>query len=189
MNHHHHHLFWKRPFLPRSVRTRRLPWYEVSPHIPEHGPSRLQDKPSHFMSSVTHSLQVFLPIQTLYTPATSTFLQADAQSSPLLCSRCPNHLNLPRFTTSATLSIVPKRLYQPHFVFYPSTTFHTSISPSYPSVLSIHTQILQPSSSMFQSHMFNTLETNPYTSFTLCDKMRPITIELNFLNFLNLNWR
>ena len=34
-DHHHHHLFLKQPFLPRSARVRRFPWYEASPHFPD----------------------------------------------------------------------------------------------------------------------------------------------------------
>ena len=59
--------------------------------------------PSTSMSSFTHSLQVFLFLPLHLTPATSTFLQADTQSSTLVRFRCPNHLNLPCLTTSATL--------------------------------------------------------------------------------------
>ena len=66
-----------------------------------------------------------LPASTHLTPATTTFLQADTQSSPLLRSTCPNHLNLPRFTTSATLS-APKRLYKSTLGFLPR-------HPAYPS--------------------------------------------------------
>ena len=83
-------------------------------------------KPSSSISSFTHSLQVFLPLPTHLTPATTTFLQADTQSSPLLRSTCPNHLNLPRFTTSATLWI-PKDCTNPHCASYPSATPHTSM--------------------------------------------------------------
>ena len=54
-------------------------------------------------------LLLLLPLPTHLTPATTTFLQANTQSSPLLCSTCPNHLNLPRLATSATLW-TPKRL-------------------------------------------------------------------------------
>ena len=68
-------------------------------------------KPSTFMSSSTHSFQVFLFLPLHLAPATSTFLQADIQSSTLIHSRCPNHLNLPRLTTSATLC-TPRRLYK-----------------------------------------------------------------------------
>ena len=46
-DHHHHHLFLKRPFLPRSARARRLPRYEASPHIPENCPFRVQTKLVH----------------------------------------------------------------------------------------------------------------------------------------------
>ena len=68
-------------------------------------------KPSSFISSFTHSCQVFLPLPAHLTPATTPFLQADTQSSPLLRSTCPNYLNLPHLTTFATLWI-PKRLYK-----------------------------------------------------------------------------
>ena len=66
-------------------------------------------KPSTFISSFTHSYLVFLPLPAHLIPATTIFLQADTQSSPLLRSTCPNHLNLPRLTTSATL-FTPRRL-------------------------------------------------------------------------------
>ena len=72
-------------------------------------------KPSSTISSFANSLQDFLPLPAHLTPAT-TFLQADTQSSPLLRSTCPNHLNLPRLTTSATLCI-PRRLYKSTLCF------------------------------------------------------------------------
>ena len=68
-------------------------------------------KLSSSVSSFTHSLHVFLPRPTYLTPATTTFLQADTQSSPFLRSTCPNHLNLPCLTTFATLWM-PQRLVQ-----------------------------------------------------------------------------
>ena len=105
-------------------------------------------KPSSSISSFTHSLQVFLPLPAHLTPATTTFLQADTQSSPILRSTCPIHLNLPRLTTSATLS-TPKDCTNPHCASYPSATPRTSISPSsVPS--SPDFADLQP---RFQSHM------------------------------------
>ena len=82
--------------------------YEVPPHIPEYRPFRMQTKHFHV---IIHTLFPSLPIPPLtlhLTPATSTFLQADTQSSTLLRFRCPNHLNLPRLTTSATLC-TPRR--------------------------------------------------------------------------------
>ena len=81
--------------------------YEVPPHIPEYCPI---SKPSTYMPYFTHSLHVWYCIPPLLSPATSTFIQVNTQSSTLLRFRCPNHLNLPYFTTSATLCI-PKRLY------------------------------------------------------------------------------
>ena len=111
-------------------------------------------KPSTSMSSSTHFHQVFLflPLHLILTPATFTFLQADTQSFTLLRSRCPNHLNLPRLTTSATLDI-PKRLYKftLHFL-HPSTTLHTSISPSFAPSSPGYADS-QPSTPLFQSRM------------------------------------
>ena len=52
-------------------------------------------KPSSSISSFTHSFQVILPLPAHFIPATTTFLQADTQLSPLLRSTCSNHLNLP----------------------------------------------------------------------------------------------
>ena len=98
----------------------------------------------------THSFQVLL-FHLLH--LASTFLQADTQSSTLLCSRCPNHLNLPRLTTSAALC-TPRTedCTNPYRASYPSATPHTSISPS--SVLSsLEFADLLSSSSRFQSHM------------------------------------
>ena len=82
-------------------------------------------KPSSSISSFTHSLQVFLPLPAHLTPATTTFLQANTQSSPFLYSTCPNHLNLPRLTTSATLS-TPKWLYKStlRFLSFSDTLFY-----------------------------------------------------------------
>ena len=48
-NHHHHHLFLKRPFLPHSARIRRIPRYEVSPHIPGHHSFRVQTQLIHII--------------------------------------------------------------------------------------------------------------------------------------------
>ena len=68
-------------------------------------------KPSSFMSSLTHCSHVFLLRPRPLVPFTTNPLQADTQSSTLLRSRCPNHLNLPRLTTSAT-QLIPRRLYK-----------------------------------------------------------------------------
>ena len=110
VHYHHHHLFLKRLFLPRSARVRRFSRYEVSPHIPEHYPFRVQTQLIHIILH-TFSPKSSCPYPAHLTPATTTFLQADTQSSPLLRSTCPNHLNLPRLTTSATLWTL-KKLYK-----------------------------------------------------------------------------
>ena len=120
-------------------------------------------KPSSSISSLTHSLQVFLPLPAHLTPATTTFLQADTQSSPLLRSTCPNHLNLPRLTTSATLWTL-KRLYKIHTALSILQTPHTSISPSSVPSSPGFADLLS-SSPRFQFHMY-TLDTSlVYLSF------------------------
>ena len=78
------------------------------------------------MSSSTHSLHVFLglPRPLPFILSTTIFLHADTQSSGCLRSTCPNHLSLPRLTTTETLSMSSrhtitvdrrrrKRLWQP----------------------------------------------------------------------------
>ena len=86
---HHHHLFRKRLFPPCSARIRLLPIWNPSTYpwkLPIQGANKA-------LSSFT-PLQVFLFLPLHLTPATSTFLQPDTQSSTLLCSRYPNHLHL-----------------------------------------------------------------------------------------------
>ena len=68
---------------------------QFPPHTPEYYPFRLQTK-----SFFTFS-PVFLPLPRHFSPAIFIFLQANTQSSSLLRSRCPNHLNLQHLTTSA----------------------------------------------------------------------------------------
>ena len=84
------------------ARVRGLPMWSPSTHpwIPP-----IQDVIIHTF------FQVFLFLPLYFVSATSIFLQADTQSSTLLRSRCPNHLDLPRLTTSATLC-TPWRLYK-----------------------------------------------------------------------------
>ena len=56
--------------------------YEVPPYIPKHCPFRLQPEQFHV---IFHTLfQVVLPLPTHLTPATTTFLEADTQSSFML---------------------------------------------------------------------------------------------------------
>ena len=65
---------------------------EVSTHPWKVNTAHSGCKPSPSMSSYTHSLQVSLFLPLYLPPATSTYLQADTQSSTHLCSRCPSHL-------------------------------------------------------------------------------------------------
>ena len=59
----------------------------------------------------SHCSHVFLLLSRPLALSTTNPLQADTQSSTLLRSRCPNHLNLPRLTTSAT-QLIPRRLHK-----------------------------------------------------------------------------
>ena len=106
-SHHHHH---QTSIFPRSSRVRRSSRNEAPPHIPEHCPFRVQTKRLHI---ILHTLIPSLPpsTRTSHPCHTTTFLQADTQSPSFLRSTCPNHLNLPRLTTSSTLC-APKRLYK-----------------------------------------------------------------------------
>ena len=60
MDHHHHHLFLKRPFLPRSARVRRSSRNEASPNIPEHCPFRKQSKPHGWMEWMSKRMNGWL---------------------------------------------------------------------------------------------------------------------------------
>src|SRR5687768_2897823 len=57
------------------------------------------------MSSLTHSCHVFLPLPRPFEPSTFINLQAETQFSASMRSTFPNHLILPRLTTTETLSI------------------------------------------------------------------------------------
>ena len=65
--HHHHHLFENVHFFHATLGLDVCP-YEVPPHIPEYCPMPIQ-KTSTFMSSSTHSLQVFLFLPLHLAPA------------------------------------------------------------------------------------------------------------------------
>ena len=85
---HHHHLFLKRPFLPRSARVRRSPQYEASPHIPEHCPFSMYTKLLHII------LHTFIPS---LSPSTRT-------SHP-----CHHHVSTGRYPIISTLTFhMPK---------------------------------------------------------------------------------
>ena len=124
-----HHLLLKCPFLPGLD---VCSMYEVPPlHIYPWILSILAAcRPSSFMPSFTHSLQVFLPLN--FTPATYT----GTQSTTLICTMCPNMSIW--LTTSATLDLNTPKLYKSS-VFYilqwhpthPSDHHMLSQSPNY----------------------------------------------------------
>ena len=115
---------------------------KLLPHIPKYCPLALQAATQALIMSnhCLHSPQVFLPLPTHLTHATTTFLQVYIHSSTRLrsecvephnrstlsCSKCPNHLNLPY---SHTLN--PKKTTNPHCALCPSATLHTFILSSH----------------------------------------------------------
>ena len=72
-----------------------------------------------------------------FTPVTSRFLLVDSQSSALLRSRYPNHLNLPCLTQSAS-HWIPKRLYKSLSIFQLTLHIHLTIIHSVLSRLRMH---------------------------------------------------
>ena len=75
-----------------------------------------------FMSWFTHSLKVFLPLLPS-SPVASLFLQTDTQSSPLLRSRCSNHLSLSGLSSFTTLW-KPIKHTTPHTSYDPVSNTH-----------------------------------------------------------------
>src|SRR5206468_11887479 len=61
--------------------------------------------PIFFMSAITHSIHILLPLPLLKPPTTSKYLHLETHSSAFLRSTCPHHLNRLRLTTLSTLSI------------------------------------------------------------------------------------
>ena len=87
-------------------------------------------KPSSSISSFTHSLQVFLPLPAHLTPATTTFLQADTQSSPLFNAPHAHTTSIYHASPPQPCSVPPKDCTNPHCASYPAAAPRTSISPS-----------------------------------------------------------
>src|SRR5260221_708835 len=99
---------------------------------------------------------VFLPLPLPFSSSTTISLHAATQSSLFLRSMCPNHLNLPRRTTSNTHSI-PNRPNNSSFVF-----LSFNVTPH------IHlTIILSALSNLRISSTFIAQVSLPYT-ITLC---------------------
>ena len=111
------------------------------------------------MSSLTHCSQVFLLLPRPLAPSTTNPLQADTQSSTLLRSRCPNHLNLPRLTTSAT-QLIPRRLHKSSLrllSFKDTPHIHLTI------IRSVLSKILRSSASVL-TNWFSSVLTNWFSS-------------------------
>src|SRR5258706_329388 len=79
-----------------------------------------------FMSSCTHSCQVFLPLPLPLAPSTTRSLHADTQSVGSLRSTCPYHLSLPRLTTSEIPSM-SKRLNNSSLLKYNHVNYNSSL--------------------------------------------------------------
>ena len=151
-------------------------------------------KPSNFMSSFTHSFQVFLLLTLHFTPATSFYrltpnhshsYASDAQTlqsvTPFhICHTLYTQMTVQLYSGSLTSichasphsphSVYPNDCTNPHCAFYHSATLHTSISPS-STLSSPDFADFQPSSPMFQSHM-STLSGQKFSiSFPLCGVM------------------
>src|SRR5260221_632199 len=109
----HHHLRFYVCFSTLA-QVRRFPINSSPPGHPVLCIFFSQLKLSHIPT--THSCHVFLPLPLPFSPSTTTSLHAATQSSLFLRSICPNHLNLPRRTTSNTHSI-PNRPNNSSFVF------------------------------------------------------------------------
>ena len=145
LHHHHHTIYFENVHFFHAVLGLHICPYEVPPHILEYRPFRLPTRQFHV---VIHTFSPSLPIPPLTSHpchgATSTFLQTDTQSSTLICSRCPNHLNLPNLTTSTTLRI-PRKLQiltslpilQQHH-----TSIHLTIIRSYVQFMRLGNQVL-----------------------------------------------
>src|SRR5271166_6279814 len=105
IHHHHHHHHRLTSFFRATARFRRFPRMPLL-HTARSCVSSTQSF-NHDMSSSTHSLHVFLglPRPLPFILSTTIFLHADTQSSGCLRSTCPNHLSLPRLTTTETLSM------------------------------------------------------------------------------------
>ena len=88
-------------------------------------------RPNNYMPSLAHSPHVFLSLPLHFTSTTSIFLQANTQSSLLLCSSRSKHLNLTCLTTSPMLSEYSESGTNPHCTLYPSRTLQKSISLQY----------------------------------------------------------
>ena len=113
---------WYPMYYPEEMKARVSPVQSIKPHkilAPTRDSNQEPPGPQSGVvttilplhTSLTHCSHVFLLRLRPLVPSTTNLLQADTQSSTLLRSRCPNHLNLPRLATSAT-QLIPRRLHK-----------------------------------------------------------------------------
>ena len=96
---HHHHLFLKRPFLPRSARVRRFSRYEASPHIPEPCPFRMQTK---LIRIILYTFSPSLPAPTHITRPCHHHISTGRH--PIISTLTFNMPKPPQYTTPHHLS-------------------------------------------------------------------------------------
>ena len=124
-HHHHRRLFWKCPYLPRCARVRRFAHMKSSTHpwIP-----LIQDVNQAHSCHHPHTLSK----PSYSSPSCPSHLYLSTQSSTLPRSRCPNHLNLPRLTTSAHLAPATSTFLPNHPHFHDPDAQTTSICHASP---------------------------------------------------------
>ena len=132
-HHHHHHVFLNCPFLPRSIRVRRFSRYEVSPHIPEHYPFRVQTQLLHI---IPHTFSPSLPAPTRTSHPSHHHISTGRH--PIIFTLTLHMPKPPQSTTPHHLShtLNPQKTVQ----------IHTALSilqrhPTHPSHRSVHSSV------------------------------------------------
>ena len=154
--HHHHHLFWKRPFLPRYATVRHLPIWSPSTHpwIPpiQDVNQALSCHYPHILSKSSFSSPYISPLAhpPFYRliPSHPHSYAPDAQTTSI-CHASPHPPN----------SVHPEDCTNPNCISYPSATPRASISPSSVPSSPDYADLLS-SSPRFQSICQYTLDTS-----------------------------
>ena len=153
--HHHHHLFLKRPFLPRSARVRRFSRYETSPHTPGtlliQGANKAQSyHPLHILSKFSFYLYISPPPPTRLTPNHLHSYTFHMPKPPQ--SSTPRHFSHALNTQKTIEDLTSLPIFQGHTT-HPSH-HHMLCSPQALQILSLHCLCL--------SHICqHTLDTGP----------------------------
>ena len=124
-HHHHHRLNVRVSALARVGRFPMMPLLQISRSCASSFLS------FNFFYVICYTLlPILLPLPRPFFPATTRFLHADTQSSESFRSTCPNHLNVPWRTLSATLTIPNLcRSFSLGFLFFRVTPHIHSCSP------------------------------------------------------------